>query len=232
MKVIKADVWVITEPLLTFSPGAEYRLVAHSYKAADIESGTDPKWAADRRWVAIWSKLPARKLEVLTEPDRMACIRVEQPGQRDVVIVGTVLPWFRDTKWPSNKGKGYSDALQLQVAEWVRLWGMPPAAAFCVAGDFNQSLPYKRYYGLPESAKRLQQLLVSLGLRCLTGDDVDPLPVTAGGRPSIDHICVSSDLLPSLTPPSRTWTIPCKANSSVAITDHFGASSELNVCND
>src|ERR1700722_11981729 len=110
MDEIKADVWVITEPLLTFSPGAEYRLVAHSSWAADIEKWTDARWAADRRWVALWSRLPARKVEVLREPDRMACLRIEQDGQQDVVIVGTVLPWASDEKWPREEGKGFRDA--------------------------------------------------------------------------------------------------------------------------
>lgn len=93
MDRIDADVWVVTEPLLSFSPGADYRLVAHASEAADIREGTDARWAADRRWVAVWSRVKARRVEALGEQDRMACVRAELPASRDVVVVRTVLPW-------------------------------------------------------------------------------------------------------------------------------------------
>ena len=124
MDKLKADVWVITEPLLRFSPGVEYELVAHTRWASDLEL-VGKRWSLERRWVGIWSKLPARKVEVLREPDRMACIRIEQDGQRDVVIVGTVLPWNSDRQWKGKNGKKFCDALNYQAVEWKRLWGNP-----------------------------------------------------------------------------------------------------------
>ena len=227
MEVIKADVWVITEALLSFSPGTDYRLVAYSDHAADIERYTDPRWMADRRWVAIWSKLPARKIEVLNEPDRMACIRLERPGTKDVVIVGTVLPWPGDSKWPGKNGIGFCNAIEHQAAEWKQLWGNPRTAGICVAGDFNQSLPYTPHYGPQSSEKALRNVLKSLELLCVSGDEMDPLPKAEPGRPSIDHICVGGGLQPILTPPSRTWNRPFKPNSTTLVTDHFGVSAKL-----
>jgi hypothetical protein len=228
MNEIGADVWVITEPLLSFSPGTDFRLVAHSCEAADIQKGTDARWAADRRWVAIWSKVPARKIEVFREPDRMTCVRVERNGLPEVVIVGTVLPWATDSKWPGKDGKGFCDALEYQACEWKRLWGTTPAAGFCIAGDFNQSLPYTPHFGPAPSATRLQLTLDSLGLKCLTGNASDPLPAIAG-RPSIDHICIGGSLQSLLTPPSRTWKIPRRSEASADIADHFGAWVEFSV---
>jgi hypothetical protein len=227
MEEIKADVWVITEPLLTFSPGADYRLVSHSGHAADLEMNTDPRWAADRRWVAIWSRLPARKIEVLREPDRMACVRVERPSTRDVVIVGTVLPWPSDPKWPGSDGKRFCDAIEYQAVEWKRLLGTPQTAGVCVSGDFNQSLPYTPHFGPEPSEKAFRKVLSSLALVCVTGDDMDPLPKMEPGSPSIDHLCVGGGLQSLLSPPSRTWNRPSKPNSSDPITDHFGVAARL-----
>jgi len=224
---VKADVWVITEPLLSFSPGPEFRLIAQSDPADDIDKQTNPRWAADRRWVAIWSKVPAERVEVLNEPDRLACIRVEQPGHRDVVIVGTVLPWPGDAKWPGKDGAGFCQAVRRQAVEWKRLREATQSAGFCVIGDFNQSLPYFPRFGPKPSAKALWEALDSLGLACLTGHEFDPLPRVAG-KPSVDHICIGGGLQPISEPPSRTWTIPI-GPTSLPITDHFGACVDLKV---
>ncbi|WP_439625465.1 endonuclease/exonuclease/phosphatase family protein [Gemmata sp.] len=221
MAGVDADVWVVTEPLLGFSPGTDFRLVAHSCEADDIRAGTDAGWAADRRWVAIWSRVAARKLEVHVEPDRMACARVELPGRRDVVVVGTVLPWPGDPRWPGKAEVGYCEAVRQQAAEWARLWGTPRSAAFCVAGDFNQSLPATSRFGSSAGEAALRTVLGSLGLACVTGDATDPLPGRAG-RPSIDHICLGGGLRPLGDPPSSTWDVPCGVGSSAAVTDHYG----------
>lgn len=227
MARIDADVWVITEPLLSFSPGGDYRLVTHSSEAADIREGTDPRWAADRRWVAIWSRVTARQIEVLVEPDRMACIRVELPARRDAVVVGTVLPWPGDPKWPGEAEVGYCEAVRQQATEWARLLGTPGSASCCVAGDFNQSLPFTPHFGSRAGAATLRRMLDSLELACVTGGAADSLPARVG-RPSIDHICLGG-LQTLADPPTSTWEIPCGSDSSTAITDHYGAWADCTV---
>ena len=122
----------------------------------------------------------------------MACARIKQPGQLDLVVVGTVLPWPSDKQ--CRGAKGFCKALDVQAGEWERLRGTPDTCTLVVAGDFNQSVPYVRYYGSTEGATALSDALARLDLDCLTsGDD----PQT--GKPRIDHICISRS---GLHPPS------------------------------
>lgn len=211
MAEVDADVWVLTETWVDFSLGAGYRLVAQSCAADDLQ--------ASRRWVAIWSRFDARLLEVQSQPDRMVCGRIEQFGQRDVVVVGTVLPWPSDERW--RGAKGYCAALSDQVAEWGRLWGTPRTAAFSVAGDFNQSLPHQKRYGSEQGGLALTQAIHAHDLLCPThGND---LPT---GKPRIDHVCVSrSSLKPLHTPLAGTWPVPSMGNRP--ITDHAGVYTDI-----
>jgi hypothetical protein len=216
MAEVKADVWVLTETWLDFSPGAGYKLVAQSFGAVDLK-----KWPK-RCWVEIWvkSNLDARRLEVRKCSDRMACGRIENPGQRDVVVVGTVLPWFGDELFPA--ADDFCKALKGQVADWG-LWGSPRTSGFIFAGDFNQSLPYQKDYGSKKGANALNTAFKTHNLLCLTEGN-NPLT----GIPRIDHICISpSSLQPLRTPPAGTWAVP--AVGGKPITDHSGAYGDLDL---
>ena len=72
MDEVDADVWVLTETWGGFAPGPAYQWVAQSAAAADLPEGSD------RRYVAIWSRVEAWLLQVYSEPDRVACIRIER----------------------------------------------------------------------------------------------------------------------------------------------------------
>ena len=144
----------------------------------------------------------------------MACARIKQSGTLDLVVVGTVLPWPSDPRWPG--AKKFCNALDPQAVEWKRLRGKPDMSALVVAGDFNQSFPYQRYYGSKEGATGLKNALDGLGLDCVTKGD-DPLT----HRPRIDHICVSHNSLSSQVVLSvGMWTVPPIGRKP--ITDHAG----------
>ncbi len=218
MRAIAADVWVFTEPHPGLAPGDGYRMVAESSEAPDLPAGSG------RRWVAIWSRVDARLLEVQSDPERLACVRVEQPGQRDVVVVGTVLPWRSDQRRaPVTGGAAFCHVLQSQAAEWVRLWGCPRACAFCVAGDFNQELVAPLKAGTEAGHSVLHATLQQLGLTCLTAN----LVAEKTGTPAIDHVCVAGGLPPALMPQAQTWPIPRSGDPPERVTDHSGAYADL-----
>ena len=117
MREVDADVWVITETWADLVPLPDYQPVVESEAAEDL--------TPDRRWVAIWVKkcFSAERQDIRSQPDRMACCRIEQPDQQALVVVGTVLPWLSDKQ---NRGaKGFCKALDAQAGEWERLRGTP-----------------------------------------------------------------------------------------------------------
>ena len=217
MKGVKADVWVLTETWTDLEPLENYQLVAQSGKACDLK--------AERRWVSIWvhRDYSAEKLAVQSpkQQDRMAAAQITDKSGHGVVVVGTVLPWNSDRLW--SGAKGYCDALAHQAIEWKRLRELSDTGTFVVAGDFNQALPYQRWYGSKKGAEALQDALRNENLHCLTQGD-DPLR----GEPRIDHICISrSGLHPAVLQEPNTWEVPCIGGRP--ITDHSGVFLDLNV---
>jgi len=206
MEGIEADVWVLTESWANACLLPGYRLVSQSCEAVDLSPA--------RRWVAIWSKGDAEPVEVLGQPDRMTCTSIKSSTTRDVLIVGTVLPWKFDVRWPNSEG--FCAALDIQQTEWRRLVGSAPARTLVLAGDFNQSLPHQRYYGSQSNEIALNAALTSHELCCVTPGN-DPLTEI----PRIDHICVPRrSLASSQSSQVGTWAVP--DNGGKPITDHSG----------
>jgi endonuclease/exonuclease/phosphatase family metal-dependent hydrolase len=206
MEEVEADVWVLTESWANACLLPGYRLVSQSCEAVDLSPA--------RRWVAIWSKGDAETVEVLGQPDRMACASIKSSMTREVLIVGTVLPWKFDVRWPNTEG--FCAALDIQQTEWRRLANSAPTRTLVLAGDFNQSLPHQRYYGSQRNEIALNAALESQELRCVTpGND------SLTGIPRIDHICVHREALQSLVASQiGTWPIPEVRGKPV--TDHSG----------
>lgn len=211
MQEIDADVWVITESWTNRCLISGYSLVSQSCEASDIER--------HRRWVAIWSRLDSEPLEVKHQPDRMACGRITNSGQQDVVVIGTVLPWQFDRLWPYSDG--FSRALNIQTAEWRRLSDESEGCDFVVAGDFNQALPHQRYYGSRQNETALNNVMETLDLPCPTvGNDL------LTGKPRIDHIVVRRDGLESpVVLKAGGWQVPNIDGKQ--ITDHSGVYIDL-----
>lgn len=216
MNSVDADVWVLTETWEHFSPGEGYRLAAGSSQADDLIP-------VDRRWVAIWvkSSFDTEQQVVQGQPDRMTCAQIKKPGQRDVVVIGTVLPSPGDRRYPT--AVDFCTALTSQAIEWEPLWGTPPSSIFVVAGDFNQSLPRRGNFGSIKGELAVLDALKRHDLFCLTPGNV---PLT--NDPRIDHICVSRNgLQPPFLPQAGAWTTPCIGEN--AITDHSGAFADLHL---
>ena len=218
MAKVDADVWVLTETWKTFSPGAAYQLAAESSLGEDLKA--KKSWA-DRRWVTIWvkSSLHAKCQEVRSQPDRMACIQIKMPGYRDILVIGTVLPWNSDSLWLG--AKGFCTALDSQAQEWRAKVNKHDDSTFILAGDFNQSLPYERWYGSKIGASTFGSTLQELKFICLTQGKC---PKTS--KPRIDHICVGGmGFDPKRLPRVSDW-VATAVNGKPA-TDHSGIYVEL-----
>lgn len=212
MSNIDADVWILTETHEQLSPGSGFEAHSSGPPDRDHEPG--------ERWVTIWSRLPMEALSEMSDSSRTAAARILSPRLGAVVVFGTVLPWlgsaWRDV--PAGNGAAFRAALALQVADWGRIQQAHPDAAWVVAGDLNQDLAGRHYYGSRVNRALLEEALSSSGLRCLTGGELDPVPQHAPSHASIDHICVSSKL--AAVGPARSW--PHSASPPRDLSDHFG----------
>jgi hypothetical protein len=213
MSRIGADVWVLTETWTSFSPGHGYGLISSSRWANNLADCSDRR-QDERRWAAIWSRLPARMLEVRNDPQRMTCARIEQQGRLDVVAVGTVLP---------SHGEGgdaaFRASLQAQAPEWSLLWGNPRRGVLCVAGDFNRPLAGPVQGFSHSSQASLVNALAGLNLVCTTTH----LPAQVNdGYCAIDHICIASD------PPPLTIG-PADRFPGAPLSDHDGYYVDLEI---
>jgi endonuclease/exonuclease/phosphatase family metal-dependent hydrolase len=177
-----ADIWVLTETLADLSPAEGFQRV--------ISGASDRPGAAEEAWVAIWSRYPARPVEVFGDRARTAAALIEVQAGHSFVVFGSVLPW-RGSPWkelPSAGAKAFEAALSAQENDWGRL--KREYGDLCVAGDFNQDLAGKPYYWSTRARTLLEGSVERNDLRCAT---IDPDPVrrhTSDGKASIDHVCV------------------------------------------
>ena len=201
---VNADVWVLTETHIDFSPGPGFRLLAHSDNAPDrnAEQG--------ECWVAVWSRLDGDRIHLTAERERVAAAKIDE-----CVVVGTVLPWLSDRRQPSLTGEAlFCKRLSEQASDWLRLRAK---GSLCVAGDFNQDLlPTGHYYGSKRGRVALKDTLLSCDLNCLTGGEHDPLAHELG-RANIDHICVHK-MLTLQSSPSSAWP---PMGQLGGLTDHY-----------
>lgn len=215
MSGIRADVWVLTETWADWPPVEGYTPVAASCEADDLRA-----WH-NRRWAAVWVRpeLRAIPLPVRNQPDRMVSVRIGPPGGEGFVVVGTVLPWMSDPLWPG--ARGYCDALAQQAAEWDELCGAPRTDTLAIAGDFNQSLPHRQYYGCRQNEAALYDALNAHDLVCLTlGND------PSSDTPRIDHIFVSRNgVNVHCLPEPGTWA--SRGGMGEPVTDHAGVFVDL-----
>lgn len=159
MAVVKADVWVLTETRLSFSPGEGYQLIASSDDAPDR--------GGEERWTAVWVRTGISGIQVSTaDPERTACARLSGESGGNFYIYGTVLPWLSDRRRDPLRGAAaFEAALADQELDWKRIRKDHPDADLCIAGDLNQDLlPKGHYYGSAAGRTALRSALARNGL--------------------------------------------------------------------
>lgn len=217
MSAIDADIWVLTETWQQIAPSPAHRLIAYSVAAPDRDSG------AGECWTSIWSRHPGQPIPLAAEPERTAAARIVLPGGRPFIVYGTVLPWLSDQRQAPVTGKqAFLDSLAAQSAEWAALKAKYADSALLIAGDFNQDLADKHYYGSGAGREALRTCLVQNELKCLTAGDQDPL-ASESGRASIDHIVVSQDVEASALAYWPEGELPR------TLTDHYGVWADLDL---
>ena len=213
---VTADVWVFTESHVTVSPGPDFTGVCSPHE----ESG--------RVWTAIWSRLPIEPLVATGDPTRTACARVTPRRGPPVVVFGSVLPWL-GSRWegkPSAGGVAFQAALSAQRQDWAELRRRHPDCEFILAGDLNQDLSVKHFYGSNTNRAALQAALQATGLQCLTAGQSDPAWMqTQGQWASVDHICASEGLAARVMAPATCW--PQGDRPDKSLSDHFGVVVEF-----
>lgn len=213
MAEIQADVWILTETRKEFCPGEGYQRIAES----DFADG--------RYWTAIWARQSfGGSKQKTSDPERTACARLKIPSGFLLNVYGTVLPW-RGSTWRGHKSAGglaFSEALAVQMADWLELRGKDPAALLCVAGDFNQDLlPTGYYYGSKKERKMLEEALAEANLRCLTAGKADPVAELDSNKATVDHICIDGTRPHISEEKAHAWF---PEEQGRVLSDHFGVS--------
>ncbi len=219
MANVDADVWILTETHDQVAPGDDY--------SATFSGEPDRQSKPGERWVGIWSRLPVQPLpSFASDSARCAAARLVHPTHGDIVVYGCVLPWHGST-WrgiPSLGGAAFAVALDLQRADWRRLRNAFPNASLIVAGDFNQDLAARHYYGSRKNRRLLEDTLEEAELEVVTAAGNDPVARDSAPYACIDHICVSRSSQWRLLSTKR-W--PDSSMPEKRLSDHFGIVVEL-----
>jgi endonuclease/exonuclease/phosphatase family metal-dependent hydrolase len=187
ISTFESDIWFLTETHETLTPGEEFYSV--------FSSIPDRKGANGEQWTSIWSRWPVTSLEnYVSNKARCVAGLIPQSPFGSLVLYGTILPWSGD-RATLNGGNflAYESELNGQQGDWVRIRKDYPEALLILAGDFNQSLVDKHYYGSKRKRFILEESLRQTQLTSLTSGENDPVFRDSRPNACIDHICVSGN---------------------------------------
>lgn len=215
---VAADIWFLTETHVEATPNVGF----FSCFSAD----PDRVSKAGEKWSSIWSRWP---IEILTDyvgdPSRCVAGRISESPFGEIITYATVLPWLSD---PRGKIIGayqaYAEALRMQSVDWQKIQQDFVDATLIVAGDFNQDLSERHYYGSTKQRTLLTKSLREGNLCSLTSGGNDPIARDSSPMACIDHICVSKSARWVLESATR-W--PDSPKPVVSLSDHFGVSVQL-----
>lgn len=213
---VDADVWVLTETHDIIVPSGGY--------AAVSSEGADRPQLDGERWVTIWSRFPLEGIPT-SDPIRTVAARILAPDGA-FIVCGVVLPWL-GSKWrgiPSADGRAFEAALDVYESDWLSLRRSHPGDDFIVAGDFNQDLAPRHYYGSRRNHRRLEAALSETRLCSLTAGMSDPIFRESSPRACIDHICASGQSI-RMRGQAHRW--PDLAKPDPSLSDHFGVYVDL-----
>lgn len=213
-----ADIWFLTETHEDVEPSRGF--------FSCFSGSPDRASKEGERWVGIWSRWPIEPLDSYSSDSaRCAVGRIADSPIGEVILFGTVLPWTNEWQGiPGADAQAFEAALALQKSDWLRLSQDFPKATLIVAGDFNQDLAPRHYYGSKKKRSLLESALVECDLVALTSGLGDPIARYSPPMACIDHICLSS---------GRGWVLdsstrwPDAPRPVASLSDHFGVSVRL-----
>ena len=217
-QTMNVDIWFLTETHKDLVPKAEYFSCFSG--VPDRESKPGEKWSA------IWSRWPMEALEgYVSDPARCVAGRIPTTPFGEMIIYGTVLPWNTDPRAKmTGSYEAFAKALAVQKSDWLKLQRDFPNAMLIVAGDFNQGLVDRHYYGSKKKQCLLESAFKECHLSPLTAGASDPIDRDSFPRANIDHICIASQGEWGVAE-TRRW--PCSKVPDKSLSDHFGVSAKL-----
>lgn len=214
----KADVWVLTETHDELDLSASHKAV-HTEQRYPTPGG---------RWTTIWSSLPVIERLSTIDPRRTVAARLDAGADGELVVYATVLPWNGDTgpdaAHPARGWEEFRRVVPLQAAEWAALRERYPEATLVVAGDLNQDLGGRHFYGTKACRALLTEQLARADLHCLTTTDRFSPDVLQ--HPPIDHVCAAPGQGRSITTSAHGWS---NVVEGVSLSDHGGTLVSLDV---
>ena len=213
---IRADFWFLTETHEGFVP--------HKGYASCFSGHPDRESKPGEKWSAIWSRFPLEALKgYVSDFARCVAGRVATSEFGEIVLYGTVLPWNTDLRAKASSSyQVFAEELEVQKSDWVKIQRDFPKATLIVAGDFNQGLVDRHYYGSKKKQDLLNSVLKECHLVPLTIGENDPISRDSFPRANIDHICVASPLKWRFEETTRWPNMPVPDK---ALSDHFGVSA-------
>lgn len=210
---VDADVWILTETHDSLSLQRHGYVPTYSAQRP-LGDGTSRNVIDGSRWVTVWSRSPVRRRLALADASRtVGCVIDTEAG--DLVVYGTVLPWYNDTETA-----GMDVALATQRREWKLLTAENQHA--CVAGDFNVNLGGPHYYGSKKSKAAVAAALSEAGLTAIT--DFSHTPEREYGL--IDHIAFSTQLAKEAALVA-VW--PGRSDAGKVLSDHPGVATDVSL---
>ena len=212
MSDIDADIWVLTET----------REIVHISSYSTVVSEVRDGEAGKREyWSAISSRYPIESLNhLVSDKEYCTASKIIHPEYGLIVVYALVLPWA-GKNWrgiPSRGGAAFASALASCKADWEQLQKAYPDAVHIVAGDFNQGLIDKHYYGSKKNQEKLELALKESNLLALTSGTNDPIANSTPEHACIDHICISKSARADVISIGR---YPFTDRPDKRLSDHF-----------
>lgn len=216
LKSWNADVWVLTETHDDLDLSSSHTAI-HSEPRYSTPGG---------RWTTVWTSLPVIERLATADPRRCVAVRLDAGNAGELIVYGTVLPWNGDVGPDATRpARGWNEFHRVvpdQGQEWTSLRNRYPAATLVVAGDLNQDLGGRHYYGTKACRALLTAHLANANLTCLTTTDrFDPDLLQ---HPPIDHVCAGPRHDRSLAVTVHAWNNVINGNR---LSDHGGTLASL-----
>lgn len=212
----EAHIWVLTETNDDLDLSATHEAL-HSDQRYSVPGG---------RWTTIWTALRLIERLRTSDPRRCVAARLDAGDAGDVIVYGTVLPWNGDfgpiRECPAKGWEEFQRVVPLQGQEWQSLRMRFPDATLIVAGDLNQDLGGRHYYGTEACRALLNSELSKANLVCLT--TTDRFAVDVLQHPPIDHVCVRPGRGRHFTSEVHGWN---NLIDGVVLSDHGGVLATL-----
>jgi hypothetical protein len=214
LESLNADILILTETHTSIKPsGYDYNFAAEPDVAYH---------QVGESYATIWSRYPATL--VPTDPSNRfytVCASIKGPeGIGDILIYGTIIPYHGDgvheglASWERHRS-----AVKSQTTEWNALRQQYPDHLIIVAGDFNENLDGKHWYGVKDAKEAIVAALEVAGMHCPTA--MKDIPVLSGNVPlsrcTVNHICMSKDNVEIVN--VQAWE---GVGAGVTLSDHNG----------